>query len=149
MQLSVTRRHRSRSVAQTGALAAVGFGAGLAAGFLIGTLFGSDGPRRVGRLVHSAGRGRAAPEGRRALLARVRAALAADPDLRDQAIELLALGRTGLELRGWVTSRAARARAHRVAEAAAGTEPIINRLLVHGEDDSHVVLVRDDAPRSA
>jgi hypothetical protein len=149
MQLSVTRRHRSRSVARTGALAALGFGAGLATGFLIGTLFGSGGPRRVGLLVQSAARGHATPERRGSLLARVRAALAADPDLRGQAFELLAVGRVGLELHGWVTSRAMRARAHRVAEAAAGTEPIINRLLVRGEDDSQVALVRDDAPRSA
>ena len=149
MQPSVTRRHRSESVARTGALAALGFGTGLAAGFLLGTLFGSGGHRRVGRLVRSAGRRPTTREGRTVLLERVRAALAADPDLRGQAFELLAVGRTGLELHGWVTSRAVRARALRVAEAAAGTEPIINRLLVHGEDDSHVALVRDDAPRSA
>jgi hypothetical protein len=149
MQLSVTRRHRSRGGAVAGALAALGFGSGLAAGFLIGTLFGTGGPRRVGRIVRAAGRARAAPERRTVLLARVRAALAADPGLREESFELLAIGRTGLELHGWVTSRAARARAHRVAGAAAGPEPIINRLLVRGEDDSHVALVRDDAPRSA
>jgi len=149
MQLSVTRRHRSGSVARTGALAALGFGAGVAAGFLMGTLFGSGGHRRVGRIVRSAGRGPAAREGRTVLMDRVRTALAADPELRGQIFELLAVGRTGLELHGWVTSRALRARALRVAEAAAGTEPIINRLLVRGEDDSHVALVRDDAPRSA
>ena len=149
MQLSVTRRHRSGSAARTGALAALGFGTGLAAGFLIGTLFGSGGHRRVGRIVRSAGRGPTAREGRVVLRDRVRAALAADPDLHGQTFELLAVGRTGLELHGWVTSRAVRARALRVAEAAAGPEPIINRLLVRGEDDSHVALVRDDAPRSA
>jgi len=149
MQLSVTRRHRSRSGALTGALAAVGFGTGLAAGFLIGTLFGSGGHRRVERIVRSAGRARTVPERRGVLLERVRAALAADPDLRGETFELFAVGRSGLQLHGWVRNRAARARAQRVAEATAGTEPIVNRLLVHGEDDSHVALVRDDAPRSA
>lgn len=149
MQLGVMRRHRSRSGALTGALVALGFSTGLAAGFLIGTLFGSGGPRRVGRIVRSAGHARAVPERRRVVLDRVRAALAADPGLQGEAFELLAVGRTGLELHGWVSSRAARARAQRVAEAAGGDEPIINRLLVHGEDDSHVELVRDDAPRSA
>ncbi len=133
----------------TGPLAALGFGTGLATGFLIGTLFGTGWPRRVGRMVRAAGRAHAAPERRAVLLARVRAALAADPGLRGESFELLAVGPTGLELHGWVTSRATRARAHRVAEAAARPEPIINRLLVHGEDDSHVALVRDDAPRSA
>lgn len=133
----------------TGALAALGFGAGAAAGFLIGTLFGSGGHRRVGRIVRSAGRARAVPERREVLLDRVRAALAGDPGLKGEAIELLPIGRNGLGLHGWVSSRAIRARAQRVAEAAAGAGPVINRLLVHGEDDSHVALVRDDAPRSA
>lgn len=133
----------------TGALAALGFGAGAAAGFLIGTLFGSGGHRRVGRIVRSAGRARAVPERREVLLDRVRAALAGDPGLKGEAIELLPVGRNGLGLHGWVSSRAIRARAQRVAEAAAGAGPVINRLLVHGEDDSHVALVRDDAPRSA
>lgn len=133
----------------TGALATLGFGAGLAAGFLIGTLFGSGGHRRVGRIVRSVGRARAVPERREVLLDRVRAALAADPALKGEAIELLAIGQNGLGLHGWVSSRAVRARAQRVAGAAAGAGPVLNRLLVHGEDDSHVALVRDDAPRSA
>lgn len=149
MQLSVTRRHRSRGHGLTGALAALGFGSGLAAGFLIGTLFGTGGHRRVGRIVRSAGRPREEPERRAVLIERVRAALAADPGLQGQHFELLALGKSGLELRGWVPSRAARARAHRVAQAAAAGQPIVNRLLVRGEDDAQVALVRDDAPRSA
>jgi hypothetical protein len=149
MQLSVTRRHRSRSSALAGALAALGFGSGLAAGFLIGTLFGSGGPQRVGRLVRSAGRAGAAKERPEVLLARVRAALDADPGLRGESIELLAAGPTRLALHGWVTSRAARTRARRTADAAAGTGHIINRLLVQGEDDSHVALVLGDSPRSA
>jgi len=149
MQLSVTRRHRSRNNALTGALVALGFGSGLAAGFLMGTLFGTGGHRRVGRIVRSASRPPNIPERRTVLLDRVRAALGTDPDLRGQHFELLAVGRSGVELRGWVDSRAARARALRVAKAAAGGEPIVNRLLVRGEDDAQVALVRDDAPRSA
>jgi hypothetical protein len=149
MQLSVTRRHRSRDRAVTAVLSTLGLGAGLAAGFLLGTLFGSGGHRRVGRLVRSAGRSRAGPERRAVLLARVRDALANDPELAGETFELLTSGRTGLALHGWVSTRAERLRAQRTAEAAAGQEPIVNRLLVRGEDDSHVTLVRDDAPRSA
>jgi len=149
MQLSVTRRHRSRGGAVTAALATLGLGAGLAAGFVLGTLFGTGGHRRVGRLVRSAGRGKAAPERRAVLLARVREALAADPELAGESFELLTSGRSGLALHGWVKTRAVRLRAQRTAEAAAGGEPIVNRLLVRGEDDSQVTLVRDDAPRSA
>jgi hypothetical protein len=148
MQRSVTQRHRSGGRAVTAVLATLGLGAGLATGFLLGTLFGTGGHRRVGRLVRSAGRGRAAPERRAVLLARVRHALANDPELAGEAFELLTSGRTGLALHGWVSTRAARLRAQRTAEAAAGAEPIVNRLLVRGEDD-HVTLVRDDAPRSA
>jgi len=149
MQLSVTRRHRSRGGALTAALATLGLGAGLAGGFLLGTLFGTGGHRRAGRLVRSAGRGQAAPERRAVLLDRVRQALAADPELAGERFELLTSGRTGLALHGWVSTRPARRRAQRTAEAAAGDEPIVNRLRVRGEDDSHVTLVRDDAPRSA
>ena len=149
MQLSVTRRHRSRGGALTAALATLGLGTGLAAGFMLGTLFGTGGHRRMGRLVRSAGRGRAAPERREVLLARVREALARDPELKGETFELLTSGRTGLALHGWVSTRAARIRAQRTAEAAAGPEPIVNRLLVRGEDDSHVTLVRDGTPRSA
>ena len=148
MQRSVTQRHRSGGRAVTAVLATLGLGAGLATGFLLGTLFGTGGHRRVGRLVRSAGRGRAVPERRAVLLARVRHALANDPELAGEAFELLTSGRTGLALHGWVSTRAARLRAQRTAEAAAGAEPIVNRLLVRGEDD-RVTLVRDDAPRSA
>jgi hypothetical protein len=149
MQLSVTRPHRSRGRALTAVLTTLGLGAGLVAGFVLGTLFGTGGHHRVGRLVRSAGRGRATPERRAVLLARVRDALAADPELAGETFELLTGGRTGLALHGWVSSRAARLRAQRTAQAAAGREPIVNRLRVRGEDDSHVTLVRDDAPRSA
>ena len=149
MQLSVTRRHRSGGRALTAVLSTLGLGTGLAAGFVLGTLFGGGGHRRMGRLVRSAGRGRTAPERRAVLLARVRAALANDPELAGETFELLTSGRTGLALHGWVSTRAARLRAQRTAEAAAGEEPIVNRLLVRGEDDSHVTLVRDDPPRSA
>jgi hypothetical protein len=149
MQLSVTRRHRSRAGAVTAILATLGLAAGLAGGFALGTLFGTGGHRRVGRLVRSAGRGPAAPERRAVLLDRVRQALAADPELAGESFELLTSGRTGLALHGWVSTRAGRLRAQRTAQAAAGGEPIVNRLLVRGEDDSHVTLVRDDAPRSA
>ena len=119
MQLSVTRRHRSRNNALTGAFVALGFGSGLAAGFLIGTLFGTGGHRRVGRIVRSASRPPSIPERRTVVLDRVRAALGTDPDFRGQHFELLAVGRSGLELRGWVDgalaidiARAARLKDH-------------------------------------
>jgi hypothetical protein len=40
-----------------------------------------------------------------------------------------------VELRGWVTDRAARTLAARVACAVAGIDTVINSILVRGEDD--------------
>ena len=149
MQLSVTRGHSRSSGFVTGTLAALGFSAGVAAGFLIGSLLGAGGPARVGRLVRGA-RSRPAPERRVVLVDRVQLALASEPALKDHAFELLPVGRRGLELRGWVATRAHRARAYRVAQHAAGPKvTVINRILVHGEDDATVSLVLDDTPRSA
>ena len=56
---------------------------------------------------------------------------------------------TGSSCTAGCPRRAVAARAQRTPERAAGPGQIVNRLLVHGEDDSHVALVRDDAPRSA
>jgi hypothetical protein len=64
------------------------------------------------------------------------AALAAEPSLARETFNLLPAGRGVLELRGWVGSRAARARAYRIAQHAAGIEEIANRVLVRGEDDA-------------
>jgi hypothetical protein len=149
MQLSVTRHHSRRGDGLTGVLAALGLGTGIATGFVLGSLFGAGGHRRMGRMVSGARKARATPERRVVLMERVRAALAADPVLGGSHFELLAIGRQGLALHGWVATRSARARADRVARAAAAGEPIINRILVHGEDDAPVPLVREDAPRSA
>lgn len=103
----------------------------------------------MGRIVRSIHRGREALPGRAALAARVKAALADEPALRGQSFEVVPVGRRGLALHGWVNSRPARALARRTAQAAAGAEPVVNRLLVRGEDDSSVSPLPGDAPRSA
>jgi hypothetical protein len=131
----------------TGLLAALGFGAGAAVGFVCATLFGAGGPRRIGRMVRRS-RPVAAPVLRARRLADIGNALARDADLAAVSIEVHPAG-TAFELRGRVPSRAARARAYRAAIAAAPGARIQNRLLVTGEDDSPVSLVVDDAPRSA
>lgn len=146
MQVSVARRVERRSGGELGAWALLGFGTGIAAGFLLSEVFGSGGHRRVGRLLGRRDRLRNSPAGRTALLATVRAALQADPLLTGEPLEVRPRGR-GLELRGWVATRAARALAYRIARTAAGTSEITNHLLVRGDDDR--AESRDESPRSA
>jgi hypothetical protein len=146
MQVSVARRVEPNQTGELAACALLGFGAGIAAGFLLSEVFGAGGHRRMGRLL---GRRNPAPvraSGRAALLARVRAALSADPVLTGLQLEVRPRGR-GLELRGWVATRSARALAYRVARTAAGTGEITNHLLVRGEDDHPGVPT--ESPRSA
>jgi len=146
MQVSVARRVERGSGGELGAWALLGFGTGIAAGFLLSEVFGAGGHRRVGRLLGRGQRARSMPAGRPALLDTVRAALQADPLLAAEPLELRPRG-GGLELRGWVASRAARALAYRIARAAAGTGEITNHLLVLGEDDR--AEAREESPRSA
>jgi hypothetical protein len=148
MQLPVTRRLRRKGRGQTGPWAVLGFGAGIAAGFLLGEMFGGGGTARVGRLVSSFKR---APkvERRSDRATTILAVLEAEPELADLRFSLVPAGRDAFELRGWVPDRAARARAARLAQAAAGGLSIVNRLLVRGEDDAHPDLALDEEPLSA
>jgi hypothetical protein len=148
MQLPVTRRLRRSPSGPIGPLALLGFGAGIAAGFLLGEMFGGGGPARVGRLAGKLKR-RPKPESRSSRATTILAVLEAEPELAGLHFSLVPAGRGGFELRGWVTDRAARARASRLALAASGGLPIVNRLLVRGEDDAHAGLTLDDEPRSA
>ena len=132
----------------TGVLAALGFGAGAAVGFVCATLFGAGAPRRLGRMVRR-GRPVAAPKLRARHRTAITTALAGEPDLAGLAIEVHPAEGGAFELSGWVPNRSIRARAYRVAIGAAPGVRIQNRLLVTGENDSPVSLVADDAPRSA
>lgn len=126
-----------------------GLAVGLAAGFLLGELLGSGGPRRLGRLIGRRTLRDHARGARGDSIARVEQALAADPALRDDPIQVRSRGQRGLELRGWVGTRAARTLAHRIARSAAGPLDVANRLLVRGEDDRLDRPVREDVPRPA
>ena len=145
MQVSVARRVERGSAGELGAFALLGFGAGIAAGFLLSEVFGAGGHRRMGRLLRRS-RGPAAAS-RLELLARVRTALAAESALAAEPIEVRVRGR-GLELSGWVATRRVRNLAHRLArEALAGALEISNHLLVRGEDDR--AAAREESPRTA
>jgi hypothetical protein len=66
-----------------------------------------------------------------------------------QSLELVAVGRGGLELHGWVTSRQARSRALSTARRIAGSErDLVDRLLVWGEDDQPLAPSADQEPEA-
>lgn len=139
----------SPSGAELATWAVVGFGTGVAAGFLLAELVGSNGGSRLVRLVRAF---RPLPRkrvGRPALAARVRTALEADAMLAGMPIDVVPGGRQRLELHGWVGSRRQRSHAYNLAVAAAGV-PVLNCLLVRGEDDRSPASAHSEgAPRSA
>jgi hypothetical protein len=112
-----------------------GVGTGLLAGFALSEWMGGvtrprmqRAARRLGQVAH----GRLTPA---ASARAVDAALHAESRLAEFSIEVVAVSRGTVELRGWVTDRAARTLAARVARAVAGIDTIINSILVRGEDD--------------
>jgi hypothetical protein len=108
----------------------------MAAGFLVGEFFAGHPPAALRRLLGTRrGDGQEARASTR-LAERLQDRLdqALGPD--SQSIELIPVGRNAVEVHGWVTSRAARARALRIARDALGPETrLIDGLLVWGEDD--------------
>ena len=112
-----------------------GVGTGLLAGFALSEWMGGvtrprmqRAARRLGQVAH----GRLTPA---ASARAVDAALHAEPRLAGFSIEVVAVSRGTVELRGWVTDRAARTLAARVARVVAGIDTVINSILVRGEDD--------------
>jgi hypothetical protein len=143
----VPARRRRLSTALPWALC--GLSVGLAAGFLLGEMLGSGAPGRLGRRVARRTLGERTQLARADSIARVEHALAAEPALRNDPIQVRSRGPRGLELRGWVSTRAARTLAHRIARRAAGPLDVANRVLVRGEDDRSDRPAREDVPRPA
>jgi hypothetical protein len=114
----------------------VGLGVGVAAGFVLGELYAGTGLRAVQR-AWGRWRGRPSePVSVQALTTQIQEALASTLGGDSQSLELIAVGRGGLELHGWVSSRSARTRALAAARRIAGAErTLVDRLLVWGEDD--------------
>ena len=129
------RRDEELSGAQIVLWTTVGVGTGLLAGFALSEWMGGvTRPRmqRVARRLGQAAHGRLTPA---ASARAVDAALRAEPRLAGFSIEVVAVSRGTVELRGWVTDRAARTLAARVARVVAGIDTVINSILVRGEDD--------------
>jgi hypothetical protein len=132
------RRLSVRHSREPGSLAATlaGLTLGFAAGFLLRGVVGGVDRRRLQTLREEVTGN--FPAGRplaRAAVAAVQHALAREPALEGIAFTVVAAGRGRMELHGWVPSRAMRARAIRVAVAAAPGFEVTNRLSVRGEDD--------------
>jgi len=114
----------------------LGLGTGLVAGVALSEWVGGVNPSRVRRAakrLSQAVPGRVTPA---ASARAVDASLRAEPRLAGFTIEVMAVSRGTVELRGWVTDRGARALAARVACAVPGIDTVINSILVRGEDDS-------------
>ena len=129
------RRDQQLSGAQIVLWTSFGVGTGLLAGFALSEWMGGvNRPRmqRVARRLSQAAPVRLTPA---ASARAVGAAIQAEPRLAHFAIEVVPVSRATVELRGWVTDRAARTLAARVACAVTGIDTVINSILVRGEDD--------------
>jgi hypothetical protein len=132
------RRHSVRHSREVGALGPVlaGLTLGFFAGFLLRGAVGGVDRRRLQTLREEfAGEYPLARPLARAAVSAVRNALDREPTLAGIAFDVVPVGRGHVEVHGWVPSRALRARAIRVATAAATDIDVTNRLSVRGEDD--------------
>lgn len=131
---SLSVRHSSEG----GTLGSVvaGLALGFAAGLLLRGVVGGIDRGRL-RTLHQEIMGEF-PTGRRATreaVAAVTGALARDAVLAGIPFEVVPVRAGHVELHGWVPTRAARARAIRIAVTAAPGIDVTNRLSVRGEDD--------------
>lgn len=114
--------------------AGLGVLTGLVAGFALSEWVGGVSHPRVKHMVRR--RQAARPALTPAACARAAAAaLAADPALGEFTLKATALAAGAVELHGWVSSRALRARAGTAAIRVPGVERVVNSILVRGEDD--------------
>ena len=127
----------------------LGIGVGLVGGFVLSEWVGDVNRRRVSGVARRLREGSPSRLTTSATARSVAAALAAEPRLTDLGIQVLAVARGVVELRGWVPTRAARSLAGRVALSAPGIERVINSVLVRGEDDQGQVPNRRATDQSA
>jgi hypothetical protein len=131
-RLALRRRRAATTLdlPTTAGAVALGLAAGALAGFLLGELWGPTASRAIRRPKRPVRTGSAAT-----LVDAARTALGADPLVAASAIEVVPVGRSAIELHGWVPNRTTRARAIRHVREALPEASVIDCLLVHGEDD--------------
>lgn len=116
---------------------ALGVGAGLLAGFGLSEWVGGVNQTRFRRATRRLGQNTPMAVSPAAAARAVDAAIRAEPRLARHSIEVIAVSRGTIELRGWVTDRGTRTLAGRIGRAVPGIDTVINSILVRGEDDSH------------
>ena len=129
------RRDQSLSGTQIVLWTTFGVGTGLLAGFALSEWMGGVTRPRMQRVARRLGQAAPVRLTPAASARAVDGALQAEPKLTKFAIEVVPVSRGTVELRGWVTDRAARTLAARVACAVTGIDTVINSILVRGEDD--------------
>jgi hypothetical protein len=129
------QRDKPLSGAQIVLWTTVGVGTGLLAGFALSEWVGGVSRPRMQRVARRLGQAAPVRLTSAASARAVDTALHAEPRLASFNIEVVAISRGTVELRGWVSDRAARTLAARVACAVAGIDTVINSILVRGEDD--------------
>ena len=112
-----------------------GVGTGLVAGFALSEWMGGVNRPRMRRAAERLSQAVPLHLTPAASARAVDAALHADPRLAGFTLEVMAVSRGTVELRGWVADRPARTLAARVACAVSGIDTVINSILVRGEDD--------------
>ncbi len=121
------------------ALGLGGFLAGALAGIALSAWTGGISRERISRVARRVRRSvQTTPLAGTSAAKAAEDALLADPALATLGLRVRAQPGSGVELRGWVASRALRARAARVV-VSAGLGPVTNNLLVRGEDDRDVI----------
>ena len=115
----------------------LGVGTGLVAGFALSEWVGDVNRTRFRKAARRLGQTAPARVTAAASARAVDSVLRAEPRLAQHSIEVVAISRGTIELRGWVTDRSTRTLAGRIARAVPGIDTVINSILVRGEDDSH------------
>lgn len=111
-----------------------GFGIGAVAGIALSGWFGRVTGDRLEREFKGLRQPRIPRSGTSTTVREARKALE-ESELRDLGLSIVGVSPGVVELHGWVTTRAIRARAGRILRAAPGIETVHIRVLVRGEDD--------------
>jgi hypothetical protein len=130
----VARDPQQDGIAGIAFAAAAGFGIGLLAGFVAGEWLGGIHPERVRRAVRHLGSRLWAERDPLAVERAVLRALESDPRTRHLGIGVRTISTGLVELTGTVPAAELRHHAGAIAQAAAGDDVVVNRLLVQGED---------------